>query len=414
MQVSEKAKWGYVRIAVLFFNTFLLFLFINLIFVFIPDPASKKLAYYRTLYLSPVNALKKNMDVLSKVYPGKSKEEIISRVEKAPNVKSHPVLEYMDIPVQNNCYYLGIENIRYDLQPFDDSLYKARLNGSVWVFGGSTVFGRGVCSDETITWYLHANDSQNTYLNMGCQGYNQNNETDKLVLLLKKGYRPHSVIFIDGLNDLTTLSMFGFEAAETPSGTNAPYATEFGINQELFSKNSLYFIPVVKWYNQYKASQMAGAGLPVEENIYSPHSRYNQFPYLHYQSFRENIHQPDSLLAKKMFSFYQGNLQLIRQLATAYQFTAHVFFQPLGILFQNNPFIVNKEVFRKRFFHVQQLAYLQKKMCSEIKKGQFYGFTDISYLDRQCALPPYVDLTHYSAAMNELMAKTILNTIKSQ
>lgn len=409
----EKAKHVYIRTAVFAFNGALFFCFINLVFIFLPDPVEKQLAYYRSLYLSAFNAFETDNKILYEVYPGKSKAEIESRVMHAPNIKSHPVLEYMNEPVQNSCYHLGIENIRYDEMPFNDSVYQAKLNGSVWVLGGSTTFGRGVCSDETITCFLNKIDSNNTYLNLGCQGYNQNNEIDKLVLLLKKGYKPKSVIFIDGLNDLTSLSQYGFEAAETPSGTNGSYAMEFGPDQKLFSKNSLYLIPVVQWYNQYRASKKAQAGLPVEENIYTPQSSYNKYAYTHYLSYKEYIHEANFLLAIKMFIFYQENLQFVRHLAETYHFTFAVFFQPLGMLFMQNPFILNKEEYLKHFYHVKQLAYLQKNMRKQIHAGKFEGFYDITSLDSKCAFPPYIDLTHYSAAMNKLMAKTIFDTLST-
>ena len=39
-------------------------------------------------------------------------------------------------------------------------------------------------------------------LNFGAQAYDQRTETDKLIYLLRRGYRPTKVVMLDGWNDL--------------------------------------------------------------------------------------------------------------------------------------------------------------------------------------------------------------------
>lgn len=408
----NKLKKGYVTAVLIIFHTLLLFVVVNVICVIVPDPVEQRVKHYRSMYTSPANALKSDTALLKKVYPSLSVTEIASRVY-GPNVKSHPLLELMNEPFHTSCYQVGIENIRYDSYIANDSVCRASLNGAVWVFGGSTIFGRGVCSDETISFYLNQLDSSNArYINMGCQGYNQYTEIEKLILLLRKGYKPSAVIFLDGLNDLMSLSRFSFEALETPSYDYHAYSMEFGPGNVKLNPNILYSIPVINWWYQYMANSIPAGSLPVEGNIYDDTSFYYTHPYKHFLEHDEYLHDAGQPLANKMLKYYQGNADLLKHLSASYQFRLNVFFQPLGFLYERNPFVKDPHLFGKEFFGVAQLAYLQKIMCDEIQKGKFPIYTDITTLDDSCMGEAYIDLSHYSPVMNKLVASAMLSKLK--
>lgn len=406
---KKKLSTLYKKFAIIGFNTVLLFVLINIVFYFIPSPIQKRINFFNSLHSLPAIALKTDTVLLKKVYEGLTMAEISERVH-APQIKSHPVLPFMNQPTENSCYKLGFENIRYDSFIKSDSVAKQKINNSVWVFGGSTVFGTGVCGDETITYYLNIHDSVNTYINFGCQGYNQFAEIEKLVLLLRKGYTPKTVVFLDGLNDLGTLSHYCFSALETPARSQHAYEHELGPDNIKLSRKSIYSLPVLNWYMGYVACKTTNGSLPIEEDIYSPGSDYNTSDYRHYLSHRLYLHAPDEKLKDKMLTYYRNNLAFIQKLSEAYHFDYHIFFQPIGTLFAKNPFIKNKVAFDSAFFAIKQSRYLEAEMRRTIKTGNLNHFIDLSQTHYQTAMP-YIDLTHYSPKMNLLMAKKILESM---
>lgn len=76
---------------------------------------------------------------------------------------------------------------------------------SVWVMGGSTVYGTGVPDWATIPSFLSGELSKTTWcwevVNLGVEGYATNQELIFLAELLRAGRRPAYVILYDGFND---------------------------------------------------------------------------------------------------------------------------------------------------------------------------------------------------------------------
>lgn len=73
-------------------------------------------------------------------------------------------------------------------------------NNATWFFGGSTMFGYGVTDKETIP-YLYSQLSGERVFNFGNGKYYSEQENRKLELLLKYGFKPKRVIFLDGVNE---------------------------------------------------------------------------------------------------------------------------------------------------------------------------------------------------------------------
>ena len=99
---------------------------------------------------------------------------------------------------------------------------------TVWVFGGSAIFGTGVPDDATIPSYLAGKlEAQPgacvTVMNFGVEGYVSTQELIVLTEQLKAGGRPDMVIFYDGFNDAVT----GMDAPD-PRSTHYSLATVSG------------------------------------------------------------------------------------------------------------------------------------------------------------------------------------------
>jgi len=77
---------------------------------------------------------------------------------------------------------------------------------TLYMFGGSTLWGTGARDEYTIPSYLSKlldkNNQNFIVYNYGETGYISTQEIIHLILLLKEGYRPDYVIFYDGINDV--------------------------------------------------------------------------------------------------------------------------------------------------------------------------------------------------------------------
>ncbi|TAE79989.1 MAG: hypothetical protein EAY81_10815, partial [Bacteroidetes bacterium] len=303
-------KKHYSTVAIIFTNTVILFVVINLIASVIPLPTkSEKLEAF---YYSNIELTKKKPELIQKIHEGKSISDIMALYREAPNVQSHPVLEFMTIPCNGRFYHVGFENCRYN-SFVNQSNIKQKINKSIWLFGGSTVFGEGVSHDETITYFLNQADTANSYVNFGVPAYCQKNEMQKLILLLQKGYRPKQVFFLDGLNDLYAISKSNFEPLESPSRAFNAYAHDFNLGMTGLNTNLFYLLPVVKLYYEYMAYWMLKNNKVTPEElkeVYEPDALYNTKTYLHYKLAEANANQPKDLVLseKKLVNHYRSNL----------------------------------------------------------------------------------------------------------
>ena len=275
-------KEKYVNISIIFTHSVLFFVLLNLIAYLIPSPLDKK--QLEELYLTPKMLLKKDPELMQRIHQGKQPFEITALYTLAPNIKSHPSLEFMSVPSSNNFYHVGFENCRYN-DFVNEKNIRALINNSTWIFGGSTAFGFGVTDNETIAYYLNQLDTTNTYINLGVINANQKMEIEKLILLLQKGFRPARVIFLDGLNDLYNITESTFHHSETPNRSPNGYSHDFSLGTIGINKNLIYALPIVKLYYVLMANHILASKKEVNQitgNIYEQKSLYNTDPFLHY------------------------------------------------------------------------------------------------------------------------------------
>ena len=139
--------------------------------------------------------------------------------------------------------------------------FEESLDDSIWFFGGSTTFGYGVADNETIPAYLEEILAEEVK-NLG-RGYYYSEQENLLMLqLLKYGYRPRQVIFLDGINERCSVGVYQeqmrvlFDSAQSfytpytpikqymsdimkPSlELSAKFLKKIGINPQLVNKNT--------------------------------------------------------------------------------------------------------------------------------------------------------------------------------
>ncbi len=402
-------KKHYTTIAIIITNTIVLFLLLNLIAYFIPSPSKKN--KLEESYFSPNDLAKENPNILQEIHEGRPIKEIIELYNENPNVKSHPVLEFMTIPCNGKFYNVGFENARYN-SFVNSTNIKSKINNGIWLFGGSTMFGTGVTDNETIAYFLNKIDTNNSYINLGVPGYRQRNEIEKLILLLQKGYKPKQIIFLDGLNDLYTNSGSNFNALETPSrGFNA-YAHNFNFGFTGLSFNLVYAFPIVKLYYEYLAYYMIKNKTISAENlgkVYEEDALYNTKSYLHYKlgEVNSNLDKGMYLGNKNLQNYYQSNIILLNALSKSYQFDYKIFLQPIGPHLSTNSFIKDSITFKNNFHLYLNVKPVYEGLKEMAKSNEFPNLYDISDSHLDCK-NPYIDLTHYSKSMNKKLAEIIL------
>jgi hypothetical protein len=405
-------KKHYFNFALIVTNTLLLFLVLNIIAYFIPSPL--KIYHEEELISSPLELIKKNPTLLQKIHEGKEIDEISNLYKLAPNVKSHPTMEFMTIPTSNKFYHVGKESCRYN-EFVNDNNFNQLINKSIWFFGGSTAFGNGVSDNETITYFLNQNDSTNTYFNFGTPSFHQKMEIEKLILLLQKGYRPSRVIFFDGLNDLYKISESNFNPFETANRSINSYAHDFNLGTIGKNKSLVYGLPVVKRFYEFYANHLLTNDTFSSENlgnIYNQNSIYNTQPILHYYINEVKLHQykntNETLI--KLYHYYNENIQLLEALSKQYHFEYHIFFQPIGSFYNENPFIKDTIEYKNNFRFYKNVEPAYQKLMKFVNSKKIPKVVDLSKAHYSCSYP-YVDLTHYSKQMNKKLAELILLNI---
>ncbi len=423
MNLSNLKKY-YSQIAILFLNTIILFVLLNILASYwqhsLSQPNKNTKIFPNEQIISSVEYLKRLDDpdnLLYKVYPGHTAEEIKFIFSRQSALIDHPSLGTMILPGQYGEFHSGKEGIRYDDYVTPDNI-DSLINGSVWLLGGSTLYGHCMAQSETISNYLNQLDPANTYLNFGVPGYYQNTEVEKLVLLLKKGYHPKKVLFMDGNNDLLANLHFNFHPAEAPHRMEMAFPLR-NRKQEEKARTAQQFIlqlPLIALLKKkrqlatLKADNWKKLNLPYEDlgdstSIYLQHD--NSFP----KATRMLPCSAMPFYPEKILELYQMNQDFVGKLAAAYQFEYEFIFQPLGFLHPENPFIKDFTAYRNAYECFDLLETTQQVIRDRISTGALPHFRDFSLADDKCE-DCYVDLVHYSGKFNRQLAEMILSDYK--
>jgi hypothetical protein len=175
---------------------------------------------------------------------------------------------------------------------------------TVWMFGGSTMFGSGVPDWATLPSYLSHDLNAGggacfRVENLGAEGYNTNQEVILLEKQLKAGRHPDVVIFYDGVND-SYLGMFapGFPEAHWDYAAIQARVEGSLAGKLEFLRNSY----ALRLMREVMLRRGAGSGGASEIDL--------------------------ARKAGAVLDNYEANLRIARVLGQAYGFQVHCFWQP--------------------------------------------------------------------------------------
>jgi hypothetical protein len=340
-----------------------------------------------------------------------SDASLLENYANAPGIRPHSVLHFTEGKARPH-YRVGLEGIRY-LPGWSDNIVRNLLSQQhtlTYVFGGSTTFGDGVPDNSTVVAQLNAIDEGNTYINFGIQAYDSIREVDKLVYLLRKGYRPKSVIFIDGLNEVTTFARSPYELHDSPRAQGlildrGEVPLVFGAP---VSRNGLlalaYSFPVTHAIYRFLKRKKSSED-PFIRKSANVHGLDDWFELLefHYNWASLNKSRINEL-ATEIIQYYRENISFVRQLGTSFGFEAHFIYQPIGLLEPNQEFLL-PDFYASDYFAVYH--GVDSGIRQAISEG-ILQMDDCSHAITESGVKgSYVDVTHYSPDGNGILASCI-------
>jgi len=345
----------------------------------------------------------------------------MARFKASPTFAAHPTLSFITEPINNTYFHIGYEGIRYE-SGWGDSNVVSLLTGTrplIFVLGGSTTLGHGLASDETWPYFLNtilANGGRQPApiaLNFGAQAYVQTLELAKLIYLLKSGYRPNTVIFLDGWNDLF-MARSNMRLADQvifhgfASGHGEIVFTPGAI---IGKPNTLALflqsLPVYRLLQEMKRVPHSIDSIRPARDAFADGFDFREADYLHFHwaEFGE-LHR--ERYKQLIVENYRGNLKLLQALASEYGFRVLVFYQPIGLLDSSNSFV---SPLARQAPGYRYLAELNDTVRKAISSGHLQ-MIDISDALNSLNEVRYIDVAHYTPAANRELARVIATHLR--
>jgi len=357
------------------------------------------------------------LDIRKKIF-NTNDESLLSSYADSPGIRPHTVLHFTEGQARPH-YNVGIEGIRY-LPDWSDEAVRHLLlqpHKQTFVFGGSTTFGDGVPDDGTVVAYLNAIDKEKTYINFGVQAYDSIREVDKLVYLLRKGYRPETVIFIDGLNEVTTFARSPYEVHDTPRAQGlildrgqVPLVFGAPTNSNMLLAFA-YSFPVSHLTYRLLQARTDPDDVPVRKSA-NVHGLDDWFELMDFHYNWATIHKNRiDQLADDIIHYYTENILFVRRLGAAFGFNAYFIYQPIGLLETGQEFLLPD-------FYTSDYFAVYKGVDSRVRQAisqEHLMMEDCSHAISESGVQgAYVDATHYSPHGNEVLAACIHQRISSR
>jgi lysophospholipase L1-like esterase len=268
---------------------------------------------------------------------------------------------------------------------------------TVFMFGGSTMWGTGSRDDHTIPSQLASVLARDGFaaniVNYGEIGYVSTQEVLALMLELRRGNIPDVVIFYDGINDVTSAIHSG--RAGIPHNEYRRRA-EFNLlsqcragdyKSEFFSRcvNNLATVRIVR-------AVLYRLGSDARE------------------SKAERIAQEaDPALTDGVADAYVDNIEIVRMLAERYGFTALFYLQP--VIFEKNTLTKYERTqleaaTKYRDFFTDCYAAITRRA-----EG-ISCFHDISGVLADCPQPCFLDFMHIDEKSNGIVAEAIAGDLE--
>lgn len=366
-----------------------------------PDAAERGLFVHRNSA--------RGMEIRARVL-GTSDRELLLAYGASPGIRPHPVLHFAEGGPRPH-YSVGVEDARY-LPGWTDALVRSRMAGgqSVFVFGGSTTFGHGVPDGDTVVAELDRLDPGRTWINFAAQAHDSIREVDKLLHLLRKGYRPASVVFVDGLNDVTTFARSPYALHDSPRAQGL--VLDRGEVPLIFGHPSgenmllalAYSFPLTHLWVAWTTPDTPPAGGRRDDSRLETRADWQQLMAFHYDWARIHADHPERLAAD-VIRYYQEATAFVAALGRAFGFTSTFVYQPIGLLAPDQPFVEPAFLESDQYVVFRAVDTAVREAIASGRLGMWdcsRSIADAGVVDG------YVDATHYSPQGGRALARCIV------
>ncbi len=271
-----------------------------------------------------------------------------------------------------------------------------RFAETIYIFGGSSLWGEGAGDDYTIPSYFSKllNNNEYNYLvyNYGEGGHTFTREVINLIILLREGHRPDYVIFYDGANDVD-----GAYQSAIPGGTF------HGIRRKLERIKQNDILMDIYFFGSDLADLIKRHSMIYKickEKISTYLPRRQRY------SNRE-LHS----LADGIIEYYVKSKDLLDRLSIAYGFKYICFWQP--VLFSKKN-LTNEEtkIYQKR--KGDQLGRLYAIVNGILAGKPLTNFFNTSSILDNTFNRCYLDFCHLFEKGNEVVAKEMYRVFKKE
>lgn len=344
----------YVRLLKLFFYIILSWILLNIV---------ADIIIYTKKKIFPTNIItqKYGKNILKNAYPELNESEMNELLNNIWGRKN----EFDDFAgfteKKHQSRFVNIDENGYRITnneklPIDTNHY------TIFMLGGSHLFGYGVKDNQTIPYYLHKKLTQKmktkkiSIYNFGCAFYYSDQERSRLIHLLSQNQMPKKVIFLNGLNE------FYFE----------------------------------KPYHHQKLKNLMAENMTTIGEIW-----WNTFPLMRK---KQNNHSEkiNNMSIQKIIQRYKNNVKLVENICKSYQIDFLNVVQPIPFYeynLQYHLFLTKNEPFIEKGYKAMQLFINEPP------------FLNLSNLQKNKNQNFYIDRVHYMPAMNELIATKIADYI---
>jgi len=270
---------------------------------------------------------------------------------------------------------------------------------SVFVFGGSTMWGVGVRDDATIASFLARKLKEKgieaEVTNFGESGYVSTQEVIALIRELQRGNVPDLAIFYDGVNDV--YSAYQQRAAGLPHN-EYNRVNEFNLTQSrsyrslraVFLRRTVERLAMVRFSRGLL--RRLGVGVRPDAAVT-------------YWGARDNAIAGKEDLFREVLTVYEGNARIVKALADAYGFKTLLYWQPT--IFHKKHLTAYEETQRKSVEALQPFCQAVYGIAcrTDLAAERETVFHDLSGTFAEVSQPVFIDWCHLSEWGNEVIAE---------
>jgi lysophospholipase L1-like esterase len=262
---------------------------------------------------------------------------------------------------------------------------------TIWLFGGSTVWGWGARDEQTIAAHLAREltgaGQAVEVVNYGQIGYVSTQEVIALSSALRRGARPDVVVFLNGYNDLIAALQEGVAGLpQNESNRRAEFNMRLPGALAAETRRS-----ATMWLVKGLLRRASGA----------PDSQ---------QSFGGPDQPTLEMLGKDVIEVYAENLRLVEQIRGAHGFDAFYYWQPVAIW--KKQLVGDERAAAKDWPALEALLVNVRGLFATTPPlSDNSRFRDLTGLFDDSPEPVFIDTCHFSEEENQTVAREIAKDV---